>query len=211
MTEVPGRQGQVEAEADPGLERVLDVEPTALGPQGHEDLARLEAGEGIERKRATVQQRVDLRHSAEEVGPEPQLEGRDRREPQVPVLQPALHPGRARFGAAQEVDDEVGVGDYDAVKALIDRYGVHFDPRLRDEVVARYKRLDLPTYWAGINPDLTLATTKGGGAEVNTVVISYPRDFMRQRLGYSAMYDPSLLPAGVETRTRTTARRGRRR
>src|SRR6185312_6587012 len=43
-------------------------------------------------------------------------------------------------------------GDYAAIKALIDRYGVHFDPKLRDQVVARYKQLNLPTYWAGINP-----------------------------------------------------------
>ena len=37
-------------------------------------------------------------------------------------------------------------GDYDAIKALVDKYGVHFDPALRDQVVARYKKLNLPTY-----------------------------------------------------------------
>src|SRR5438128_11960296 len=42
-------------------------------------------------------------------------------------------------------------GDYDAIKALIDKYAVHFDPAVRDQVVSRYKQLDLPTYWAGIN------------------------------------------------------------
>ena len=42
-------------------------------------------------------------------------------------------------------------GDYAAIKALVDRYGVHFDPKLRDQVVARYQKLDLPTYWCGIN------------------------------------------------------------
>ncbi len=46
-------------------------------------------------------------------------------------------------------------GDYAAIKALVDKYGVHFDPALRDQVVARYKQLNLPTYWAGINPELT--------------------------------------------------------
>ena len=30
-------------------------------------------------------------------------------------------------------------GDYDAIKALIDKYGVHFDPALRDQVMARYR------------------------------------------------------------------------
>ena len=42
-------------------------------------------------------------------------------------------------------------GDYDAIKALVDKYGVHFDPKLRDQVVSRYAKLDVPTYWAGIN------------------------------------------------------------
>src|SRR5262249_10768684 len=46
-------------------------------------------------------------------------------------------------------------GDYAAIKKLIDAYGTHFDPALRDEIVARYKKLNLPTYFAGINADLT--------------------------------------------------------
>jgi dipeptidyl-peptidase III len=106
-------------------------------------------------------------------------------------------------------------GDYDAIKSLIDRYGVHFDPKLRDEVVARYQKLNLPTYWAGINPDLNLSTTTDAHAQADTatitVTISYPRDFMRQRLAYSAMYDPTLLPAGAATQARTPPRRRVRR
>jgi dipeptidyl-peptidase-3 len=89
-------------------------------------------------------------------------------------------------------------GDYDAIKSLIDRYGVHFDPKLRDEVVARYKKLDLPTYWAGVNPDLV--PTFGAGGKVTNVTINYPRDFMRQRLAYSAMYTPALVASGTQTR-----------
>ena len=50
-------------------------------------------------------------------------------------------------------------GDYNAIKALIDKYGVHFDPGLRDQVMERYRKLDIPTYWAGINPDLPQAST----------------------------------------------------
>lgn len=73
-------------------------------------------------------------------------------------------------------------GDYNAIKALIDKYGVHFDPALRDQVVARYAKLDIPTYWTGVNPRLTLGSGK--------VVISYPRDYVKQQLSYSAMYGP---------------------
>src|SRR6202043_3178626 len=32
-------------------------------------------------------------------------------------------------------------GDYEAIKALVDKYGVHFDPALRDEVLARFQKL----------------------------------------------------------------------
>src|SRR5205814_1439745 len=53
-------------------------------------------------------------------------------------------------------------GDYDAIKALIDKYGVHFDPALRDQVVARYKKLDLPAYWTGINSELTASHGANG-------------------------------------------------
>jgi dipeptidyl-peptidase-3 len=72
-------------------------------------------------------------------------------------------------------------GDYDAIKALVDKYGVRFDPKLRDQVVARYKRLNLPSYWAGVNVRIYPAFTA-----------SYPRDAVKQYLEYGAMYDASL-------------------
>jgi dipeptidyl-peptidase-3 len=75
-------------------------------------------------------------------------------------------------------------GDYDAIKKLVDAYGVHFDPKLRDQIVARYKALKLPTYWAGVNTEVSLAA---GGAG-----IAYPRDPVRQYLRYGSMYDASL-------------------
>jgi dipeptidyl-peptidase-3 len=96
-------------------------------------------------------------------------------------------------------------GDYDAIKALIDRYGVRFDPKLRDEVVARYKRLNLPTYWAGVNPDLV--PTFGAGGKITNVTINYPRDFMRQRLSYGAMYNPALAASAARTPAKSAARR----
>jgi dipeptidyl-peptidase-3 len=77
-------------------------------------------------------------------------------------------------------------GDYEAIKGLIDKYAVNFDPKIRDEVVARYKKLNLPTYWAGVNPDVTL--TKDRNGKITGAQMTYPRDFMGQRLRYSAMY-----------------------
>jgi dipeptidyl-peptidase-3 len=77
-------------------------------------------------------------------------------------------------------------GDYAAIKALVDRYGVHFDPQLRDQVVARYQKLNVPSYWAGINSDLTPEFDAAG--RITAVAISYPRDYVKQQLGYAAMY-----------------------
>jgi len=81
-------------------------------------------------------------------------------------------------------------GDYAAIKALVDKYGSHFDPAVRDQVIARYRKLDLPTYWAGINPELT-ATLGADGRPVR-VDLAYPADTVHQYLHYGAMYNPGL-------------------
>jgi dipeptidyl-peptidase-3 len=77
-------------------------------------------------------------------------------------------------------------GDYAAIKALVDKYGVHFDPKLRDQVVARFAALDVPTYWCGINSELTAKFDAAG--KVTSVTIGYPRDYVKQQLSYAAMY-----------------------
>ena len=77
-------------------------------------------------------------------------------------------------------------GDYNAIKALIDKYGVRFDPKLRDQVVTRYKQLNIPVYWAGINPELSARVDAKGG--VSSVTMTYPRDAIRQYLSYGRMY-----------------------
>jgi dipeptidyl-peptidase-3 len=77
-------------------------------------------------------------------------------------------------------------GDYASIKRLVDQYGVHFDPALRDQVVARYRKLNLPQYWCGINSQLTAAFD--GSGKISGVRISYPRDYVRLQLSYAAMY-----------------------
>jgi dipeptidyl-peptidase-3 len=84
-------------------------------------------------------------------------------------------------------------GDYDSIKALVDKYGVHFDPALRDEIVARFASLGIPNYWAGINSRLTARFDKQG--KIETVELSYPSDPMSQYLDYAAMYDQGLRAA----------------
>src|SRR5207237_2288455 len=62
-------------------------------------------------------------------------------------------------------------GDYDAIKALIDKYGVHFDTAVRDQIIARYRKLNLPTYWAGVNSELIARMAADGS--VASVAIGY--------------------------------------
>src|SRR5690242_7988493 len=82
-------------------------------------------------------------------------------------------------------------GDYAAIKALVDKYGSHFDPALRDQIRARFEKLGLPSYWAGINSRLTARFGKTGAIE--KVEISYPPDPVSQYLDYAAMYDQGLI------------------
>ncbi|HEX3704940.1 MAG TPA: hypothetical protein VHU82_16545 [Vicinamibacterales bacterium] len=75
-------------------------------------------------------------------------------------------------------------GDYPAAKALFETYGVHFDPALRDEVVARVDRLHLPSYTGFVMPKLTPVVDASGA--VTDVAISYPMDLSAQMLEYAA-------------------------
>jgi dipeptidyl-peptidase-3 len=74
-------------------------------------------------------------------------------------------------------------GDYAAAKQLFETYGVHFDPKLRDQVVARVDRLDLPSYSGFVMPKLSAVTAANG--EITDVQISYPMDLTAQMLEYS--------------------------
>jgi len=74
-------------------------------------------------------------------------------------------------------------GDYQAARTMFDRYGIHFDPALRDEVVARVDALRLPSYSAIVMPRLTPKYRDG---DIVDVEVSYPCDLETQMLEYSA-------------------------
>ena len=74
-------------------------------------------------------------------------------------------------------------GDYQAARTLFDTYGIHFDPSLRDEVVARVDALHLPSYTAVVMPRLTPRYRDGAIVDVD---ISYPCDLETQMLEFSA-------------------------
>ncbi len=74
-------------------------------------------------------------------------------------------------------------GDYEAARALFETYGVHFDPALRDEIVARVDRLHMPSYTGFVQPRLEAVRDDRG--DIVDVTISYPLDLTAQMLEYS--------------------------
>jgi dipeptidyl-peptidase-3 len=95
----------------------------------------------------------------------------------------AFRTGVARLlGEVQRIKSE---GDYAAAKMLFETYGIHFDPDMRDEVVARVEHLKLSSYTGFVMPKLEAVTNTQG--EITDVTISYPCDFMAQMLEYSTM------------------------
>jgi dipeptidyl-peptidase III len=75
-------------------------------------------------------------------------------------------------------------GDLAAARKLFDTYGIHFDPKLRDQVVSRVEQLQLPSYTGFVMPNLD--AVKDGSGQITDVKVSYPQDLTRQMLQYSA-------------------------
>ncbi|HXU29073.1 MAG TPA: peptidase [Thermoanaerobaculia bacterium] len=74
-------------------------------------------------------------------------------------------------------------GDVEAGRRLVERYAIRFDPGVRDDVIARYRRLEIPTYFAGVYAELT--PVRDGSGEIVDVEIAYPRDPLAQQLGFA--------------------------
>jgi dipeptidyl-peptidase III len=82
-----------------------------------------------------------------------------------------------------EVQRIKGEGDAAAARDLFETYGVHFDPALRDEIVVRVDRLQLPSYTGFVMP--RLETRRDDAGAIVDVEISYPCDLETQMLEYS--------------------------
>ncbi len=95
----------------------------------------------------------------------------------------AFRDGVARLLA--EVQRVKSEGDYAAAKELFETYGVHFDPEMRDEVVARVDHLNLPSYTGFVMPKLR--PVKDDSGAITDVKISYPCDLTLQMLEYSEL------------------------
>ena len=82
-----------------------------------------------------------------------------------------------------EVQRIKSTGDYAAAKAMFETYGIHFDSALRDEIVARVDRLNLPSYTGFVQPELAAVRNEAG--QIVDVTISYPLSLEKQMLGWS--------------------------
>jgi dipeptidyl-peptidase-3 len=76
-------------------------------------------------------------------------------------------------------------GDYAAAAKLFDTYGVHFDPKLRDDIVARVDKLNLPSFSGFVQPKLEPVMDASG--KITDVTISYPMDLTSQMLEYDGV------------------------
>ena len=93
----------------------------------------------------------------------------------------AFHAGvETLLGEVQRIKSE---GDYDAARSLFETHGIHFDPALRDEVIARVDAVGLPSYSGFVQPRLEPVVDSTG--VIVDVEISYPLDLTVQMLEYS--------------------------
>ena len=77
-------------------------------------------------------------------------------------------------------------GDFQAAKQLVESYGVKIDPQLHEEILERYKKLNLAPYKGFVNPVMRLV--KNAQGEVTDVTLDYTEGYAAQMLRYSRDY-----------------------
>lgn len=86
-------------------------------------------------------------------------------------------------------------GDYDGIHRLVTNYGIKFDPKLRDEVAARVKAVNVPTYIFMTSP--SLVPVVDANARITNVRLSTEQSFLDQHLERSLL---GRLPPGEATK-----------
>jgi dipeptidyl-peptidase-3 len=81
-------------------------------------------------------------------------------------------------------------GDYNAGKHLVETYGIKIDNELHNEILTRYKKLNIAPYGGFINPILNPILDKDNN--IKDITIDYSADYLKQMLFYSKKY--SFLP-----------------
>lgn len=94
---------------------------------------------------------------------------------------------RVLFGELlREVQRIKSEGDYAAAKNLVETYGVRVDRQLHEEVLQRFRKLDIAPYAGFINPHLELVTNDHG--RLVDVKVDYTQGYTEQMLEYSAKF-----------------------
>ncbi|MBW9203902.1 dihydrofolate reductase [Bacteroidales bacterium SW292] len=94
---------------------------------------------------------------------------------------------RGLFGQLlAEIQRVKSTGDFAAARNLVENYGVKVDPVLHQEVLERYKKLNLAPYKGFVNPVYTAVTDADG--HITDVTVSYDEDYVEQMLRYSRDY-----------------------
>ena len=76
-------------------------------------------------------------------------------------------------------------GDFEAGKALVEKYAVNIDPELHREVLDRYASLGLKPYGGFVNPEIVPVVKNGKTVDYT---IEYCEDYLDQMLGYGKRY-----------------------
>lgn len=98
---------------------------------------------------------------------------------------------RVLFGKLLAVIQRVkSEGDYEGCRSLVENYAVKVDPLLHEEVLTRYKSLNLKPYKGFVNPVFVLIKDKDG--KITDVKATYTEGYIEQMLRYSKDY--STLP-----------------
>ena len=153
-------------------------------------LVRVEPGKNLEeahmRNRALIANWV-LAHANPE-NPEAAIIVRDGKH----YLQVNDYEGlRKLFGQLLAIVQEVvSTGDYAQARQLVEDYAVRVDPELHNELLARYKPLNIPPYRGFVNPVYTPVLDKDGN--ITDVTVDYTEGYVEQHLRYSRDY--SVLP-----------------
>lgn len=77
-------------------------------------------------------------------------------------------------------------GDFEAAKQLVERYAIHVEPKLHEELLARYKSLGIAPYKGFLNPKMELVSDSKGNA--TDVRLDYTEAYDEQMLRYSKEY-----------------------
>lgn len=88
----------------------------------------------------------------------------------------------------REIQRITSEGDYETAKQLVETYAVKVNPELHEEILARYKALDLAPYKGFVNPVYTPVFDKEGN--ITDVTLSYDEGYVEQHLRYSRNYSP---------------------